>query len=117
VRRIYEPYFAAHPSLQRAVLIYQSVLFGSVCAALFTVLLVYRRTPQSLITIQNGFLLTIGLRIVANWVFPLFADLPPSALSSSYSKRIAGSIAMLAVGALWYLYLVRSKRVREVYAA
>jgi hypothetical protein len=99
------------------VLIYQSVLFGSICAALYTVLLVYRRTPQSLVTIQNGFLLTIGLRILATWVFPLFAGLPPGALSSSYPQRIVGSIVMLGVGTVWYLYLVRSRRVSEVYAA
>lgn len=117
VRRQFEPYFAAQPSLRRAVLIYQVVLFGSICAALYTVLLVYQRNPQSLITIQNGFLLTIGLRIVSNWIFPLFAHLPSGVLKPSYSQRLFGSFVLLGVGTAWYLYLVRSKRVREVYAA
>jgi hypothetical protein len=117
VHRTYEPYFAEYPSLQRTVLIYQCVLFGSILAALYTVLLVYRRTPQSLSAIINGFLLTIGLRIIATWVFPLLADLPPGALSSSYPQRIVGSVVMFGIGTAWYLYLVRSKQVREVYAA
>jgi len=117
VRKIYEPLFTEYPSLPRTVLIYQSVVFASICAALFTVLQIYRRTPKSLSAIQNGLLLTVGLRVFTFWVFPLMAGLPSDALNPPYPRRIISSIALLVIGTAWFLYLARSKSVHEIYSA
>ena len=80
-------------------------------------LVLYRRTPKSLPTIQTGLILTIGLRAIAGWVFPLLANLPSAAFRTSYPQRLAGSFILFGIGTAWYLYLARSERVREIYAA
>jgi len=115
VRRFYEPYFSQHPSLQTAVLVYQCILFGSACTALYTVWVLYQRVPGTLSIAIRAFIATIGLRMAAGWIFDLIAGLPDE-FREPLRSDVISSLILVAYGIVWYLYLARSKRVRDIYA-
>lgn len=116
VRRAYEPYFSQYGSLNTAVLVYQCIIFASACTALYTVWLLYRRVPGTLIVAKRGFLATVLLRMAAGWVFDLIARLPEE-VRGSLRSDVMLTLILAAYGSVWYLYLTRSRRVKEIYAA
>jgi hypothetical protein len=116
VRRSYEPHFSQYASLQTAVLVYQCLLFGSACTALYTVRVLYQRVPGTLPFAIAAFTATILVRIAAGWIFDLVAGLPEE-FREPLRSDVIRSLMLAAHGVVWYLYLARSKRVREIYAA
>jgi hypothetical protein len=113
VRRSYESYFSKNPSLPTAVLLYQCVLFGSGGAALYAVWVLYQRERGTLVAVKGALITTIGLRIVADWIFDLVARLPDG--SSRFDAKRA--LVLAAYATVWYLYLSRSRRVKQIYGA
>ena len=116
VRRQYEPHFAEYPSLKTAVLIYQYILFASVCAALYTSWLLWKRIPDTLLQIKCSFVATVVLRIIAAWVFYWIAGLP-SGTGEATRGMLRSSILISCGGVAWLCYLSQSRRVRELYGA
>jgi hypothetical protein len=116
VRRSYEPYFSQYPALKTAVLVYQCILFGSACTALYTVWVLYQRVSGTLFIAIRAFIATILLRMAAGWIFDLIAGLPEE-FREPLRSDVIRSLILAAYGIVWYLYLARSKRVKEIYAA
>lgn len=115
VRQSYEPHFPQYPPLRTAVLVYQCILFGSACTALYTVWVLYQRVPGTLFIVKRAFVATIVLRMAAGWIFDLIAGLPEE-FREPLRSDVIRSLTLAAYGIVWYLYLSRSKRVREIYA-
>jgi hypothetical protein len=114
IRRLYEPHFPQYPSLKTAVLIYQYILFASVCTALYVAWLLWKRIPDTLLQIKCSFVATVVLRIIAPWAFWGFAGLPNDT-GETTRGMLTGSFLMSGIGAAWLLYLYRSKHVRDLY--
>ncbi|MDB6024092.1 MAG: hypothetical protein JWM68_315 [Verrucomicrobiales bacterium] len=116
VRKIYEPYFSQYPSLKNAVLIYQCVLFGAACIGFYTVWVLYQRLPGTLFVAQRGLVIFTTLRLASVWIFYQFAGGLGTGRASVRANMVS-SVAVILTGAVWYLYLARSKRVREIFSA
>ncbi len=101
VRQLYEPYFSQYPSLAKAVLFYQCVLFGSACSALYTVWILFQRVPGTLFLARRAFVMTLVLRVIAVWSFDLLAGLPRAG-RDSIGRSIIYSLIIAAYGAVWY---------------
>lgn len=115
VRQTFEPHFSEFPSLRPAVLTYQSLLLGAVCAAFFTIWVLLQRTPRTLSIAKRSFIICIALRIMAPWIFHFHSGLPPETLGSLESY-LSGTLSLAIFGTIWYLYLTKSQRVAELYA-
>jgi hypothetical protein len=115
VRKAYQPYFADYPTLPTVVIAYQCVIFASACAALYTAWLLFRRIPRTLAFVKRAFLLTIALRAMGGWVFDFHPSLPNEFRDTS--TTLAHTFMITVYGAVWYFYLARSKRVKELYGS
>ena len=115
VRKSSEPYFLQYPQLATTVSIYQWVLFGSACAALSTVWVLYQRVPGTLSIAIRAFVAYILVGMAANWIFVWYPGLPDE-FREPLGSAVRHSLGYVAHGLVWYLYLVRSKRVRDIYA-
>ena len=105
-----------HPSLQGAVLIFQSVSGAGLLALMFTVWLVYHREPGTLKRAQTSLLISGLLRFIGIWTIVLFGGLPAQMLQRMMPQIGFASGVILFFTGGWYYYFLRSKKVREIYA-
>ena len=117
VTESYKPYYDIFPSLASAVLIFQVMFVVSIGTAIYTAWVLYSRVPGTLPRAQNAFLLTAALRVLAPGVIPLFGGLPTQASTELIRDWMGTGLLFVAVTAAWYLYLGRSKKVKQIYAA
>jgi hypothetical protein len=113
----YRPLLASYPSLLRALIVCKLLMGSSVCVSIYTAWVLYRRHPGSLGFAQAGLVVRAVLMIAANIALPMLAGFPPDVTQSSYSQLVGPSALVLLPTGVWYLYLISSKRVSEIYAA
>jgi hypothetical protein len=113
----FRPYLAEYPSLDTAIMIFQLLIGGSIAVWAYTAWVLYRREPGTLKTAQTSFLLGAALRIAGSYSIPLLGGLPPETSRSLIQQALPFTVISLAMVSVWYLYLTRSQRVREIYAA
>ena len=111
----YQPLLSQFPSLPLALTVYKSLMVSSVCVSLFTAFVLYRRRPGSLGIAQAGLAVRAVLMIAASIMLPMLAGLPPDVTQASYSQIAGPSAFILMVTGVWYLYLLRSRRVLEIF--
>jgi hypothetical protein len=111
----YDPYISVYPSLHMAITVFQLLLVASIVAWVYTAWVLYRREPGTLARAQTGLLIGAVLRIAANYANPLLAGLPSEAARELIQDSFLASIFVLAFTGAWYLYLTRSRRVRDIY--
>jgi len=107
---------ADHPALQGAVLIFQGLKGAGILAWLFTAWLLCEREPGTLKRAQTSLLVGGLLRLLGGWSIVLFGRLPPEMVQRLIPKVGFISCVILLFTGVWYLYLLRSQRVREIYA-
>jgi Protein of unknown function (DUF2569) len=117
VTESYKPYYDTFPSLANAVLIFQVMFVVSIGTAIYSAWVLYQRVPGTLPRAQNAFLLTGALRVLAPGAVPLFGGLPSQASSELIRDWMSTGALFIVMTAAWYLYLCRSKKVRQIYAA
>jgi hypothetical protein len=115
--RIWRPYMADCPSLQGAVMAFQLLTAAGIVAWLYTVWVIYQREPGTLRTAQISLLVGAALRIAGGWSILLFGGLPQTTLHRLMPQVTFGTCVLLLFTGIWYFYLLRSNRVREIYAA
>ena len=113
----FRPHLAEYPSLSTALLVFQLLIGGSIAVWAYTAWLLYRREPGTLKTAQTSFLVGAVLRIFGGYSIALFGGLPPETSRSMIQEAIPFTVIVAAMVTVWCLYLVRSERVREIYAA
>jgi hypothetical protein len=113
----FRPYIPQYPSLSMAILLYQLFVGGSIACWAYTAWLLYRRERGTLLAAQGSFLLGAALRMVGSFAIVLFGGLPQDTTRSMVAQTLPGAMISGVILVAWYLYLVRSRRVREIYAA
>ena len=115
--RTWKPHMANCPSLQGAVLVFQLLTGAGILAWLFTAWLLYQREPGTLKKAQMSLLVGSLLRLVGLWSIVLFGGLPTKMAQRLVPQLGYGTSVILLFTGAWYFYLLRSERVREIYAA
>jgi len=116
VETTWKPYMADQPSLQGAVLIFQALTGAGILAWLFTAWMLYQREPGTLNRAQTSLLIGALLRLLGGWSIVLFGRLPAEMVQRLMPQVGFISCLILLFTGVWYLYLLRSQRVREIYA-
>jgi hypothetical protein len=117
IERTWRPLMADYPSLHGAVMVFQLLSGAGISACLFTAWLLYQREPGTLKRAQISLLVGGLLRFVGVWSIALFGGLPAVMLQRMMPQLGFASCVILVFTGAWSLYLLRSKRVREIYAA
>ncbi len=105
-----------YPSLRGAVMAFQFLSGAGIVAWLYTAWVLYQREPGTLRRVQSSLLLGALLRLGGGWSIILFGGLPPDMVHRLMSQAGFGTCVILLVTGAWYFYLLRSERVREIYA-
>jgi len=113
----YQPLLASYPSLPRALTAFKLLMGASVCVSIYTAWVLYRRRPGSLGIAQAGLVVRAVLMIASNIALLMLAGFPADVAQSSYSRLAGPSAFILLLTGAWFLYLIRSKKVFEIYAA
>jgi len=113
----FRPHLSEYRSLSAALIVFQLLAGGSIAVCAYTAWVLYRREPGTLKTAQTGFLAGGVLRIFGGYSIALFGGLPPEAARSMIQQAVPFTVIAAAMMTVWYLYLVRSEKVREIYAA
>jgi hypothetical protein len=116
VAKTWKPHMAEYPGLQTAVLVFQGLTGAGIIAWLYAGWVLYQRQPGTLSTAQRSLLVGGGLRVVGSWSIMLLGGLPASAIRVMASQVVIVSVLVFAFTSVWYLYLARSQKVRELYA-
>jgi hypothetical protein len=112
-----EPLFASHLSLLRAANAFELLMGASVCVSIYTAWVLYRRRPSSLGIARAGLVIRAVLSIAASISEPMLAGLPADVTQSMYSDLVMPCGFVVLLTGVWYYYLIRSKKVLEIYAA
>ena len=114
--KISGPYFVLYPGLRIITVMDCIFSIGIVCFSIYAGVSLWRRHPRA-IAIAKAFLLTfLGYSIVANSL-PFLAGLPSHANKAMIAQALIGVLRSALMVFLWYLYLVKSKRVRATFPA
>jgi len=106
-----------YPSVRVALMAVKGFNGAAVCAALFTAWVLYRRRPGTLPQAQVGLLIRCCFIIAAGASFPLLAGLPADITADLGKQAFYNAVASVVFTVIWLLYLSRSARVRDIYAA
>jgi len=112
--KITSPFFNVYPGL-RVITITDVVLsMGIVCFSIYAGISLWRIRPNG-VAIAKAFLLTfMGYAVTAN-ILPFLAGLPANANEAMTAQAFIGVLRSAIFVFVWYIYLVKSKRVRATF--
>lgn len=113
----FRPHLAEYPSLSTAIMVFQLLIGGSIAVWAYTAWVLCRREPGTLKTAQTSFLVGAAFRVAGGFSIPLLGGLPPDATRSMIQQALPATTILIGMIAVWYSYLVRSERMRDIYAA
>jgi hypothetical protein len=115
LEHIWQPHFGEFPNLQGSVVAEQAALGAGAVLWMATAWILYKRERGSIGKIRKLFVSGGVLSIISLLFIPLLGGLPPE----TSAAIIQSSVPFFVVGAFviscWYMYLLRSTRVRELY--
>ena len=111
----YRPFLSQYPSLSNSLMIYQLLVGASTAIWLYTAWILFQREPGTLARAQTSFLIGAGLRIFSFYSLALFSGFPAEISQDMFIKSVSNSVIAGGMITVWYSYLVRSKRVRDVF--
>ncbi len=88
---------------------------AGIVAWLYTVWVLYQREPGTLRRAQTSLLVGALLRLAGAWSTILFGGVPADMVRGVVLQVGLGTCLILLFTGAWYLYLVRSEKVREIY--
>ena len=112
----FRPHLAEYPSLSTALIIFQLLIGGSIAVWAYTAWVLFQREPGTLKMAQTTFLVGAVLRIFGGFSIALFGGLPSEASRLMIQQAIPFTLIAAVMVTVWYFYLLRSERVREIYA-
>ena len=107
---------ADYPSLRGAVMAFQFLTGAGIVAWLYAIWVLYQREPGTLGKAQSTLLLGALLRLLGGWSIIIFGGLRPSMVHRLLPQASFITCVLLLFTGAWYFYLLRSERVREIYA-
>jgi len=113
----FRPYLAEYPSLSAAIIVFQLLIGGSIAVWAYTAWVLYRRKPGTLRTAQTSLLIGAALRVMGGFSIALLGWPPADTTRTMIQQELPATVMATAMIAVWYLYLARSERVRDIYAA
>jgi hypothetical protein len=118
MNKAFAPYIDRIPSLHTALQIYTYLQWGVALLGIYCAYLLAFRKPAAVTVTKRSFIFMAVLQVAASFTIPLFALLRGASLDvQALTVFIAGALlGPLVFLAIWYTYLVRSKRVKETYA-
>lgn len=111
----YRPYMAEYPSLRTAIMVFQLLVGAGVAVWLYAAWVLYRREPGTLARAQTCLVVGAVLRIAGSYSIPVFGGFPAEGVRSLVNNALPLTFFLLLFTGIWYLYLARSQRVREIY--
>jgi len=114
--KTWKPYMAEYPSLQGAVMAFQFIAGAGLLACLYSAWLLYQREPGTLERARTSLLIGGLFRLPASWIIVIFGGLPADMVQRQLPQLTFASLVILLFTGSWYLYLLQSKKVREIYA-
>ena len=112
----FREYLADYPSLRSAIMALKIFNGAMVCAAFYTAWILSRKKPGTLHLAKIGLLICFAFKVIGAFSFPVLAGLPDKATQALLRQATNISIGSLIFTTLWFLYLMRSERVKEIYA-
>ena len=111
----YQPYMADYPSLPAAITIFQLFLGAGMAVWMYAAWVLYRREPGTLAQAQICLVTGAALRIASGYAIPLFAGFPGRTVQELMQDALLLTVFLFLFTTVWYLYLARSQKVREIY--
>ena len=105
---------ARYPSLPLAFGVCKNLTIASSLASVLVVIVLCQRRPGTLGMVKTGIIVRTVLMLAANLSLPIFLRFPAE---GRYGHMFISLTLVMLATAGWYLYLIRSKKVREIYAA
>jgi hypothetical protein len=112
----FRPHVADYPRLSAAILFYQLLIGTSIAVWIYTAVVLFRREPGTLGAIQRNFLVGAALRIIGSFSIIAFGGLPSDFVNGMIERTVPTAVASASICGAWYVYLLQSERVRELYA-
>jgi hypothetical protein len=112
----FRSHVASFPKLSTAIVVYQLIMGTSIAVWVYTAWVLFRRESGTLRGIQRTFLVGAALRIVGSFTLAILGGLPPDFVRGMLQRTVPAAVASVLMCAAWYLYLLRSEKVREIYA-
>jgi hypothetical protein len=114
--RSYSSFMATYPSLPLALSISKLLIGTSVCVSIYTAWVLYRRRPGSLGIAQAGLVFRAAFMIISNIPILMLSGFPADLIHGFLNQFIWQALIYLLITGVWYLYLIRSKRVKEIFS-
>ena len=87
---------------------------GIICFSIYAGMSLWRIRPKG-VSIAKVFLLTFAAYAVVANILPFLAGLPANANEAMTAQAFIGVLRSAIIVVIWYLYLVKSKRVRATF--
>jgi hypothetical protein len=113
--KTWRPFMAANPSMRNAVRAFQFFTGAGIITWIYAAWLVFKREPGTLRTIRKSLLIGAGLRIFGGWTLVLLGRLPSEMRTRFFPQLTLMTSLLFFVTAAWYLYLLRSQKIRDIY--
>jgi hypothetical protein len=113
----YRPYMADYPSLRTAITVFRLLVGAGVAVWAYTAWVLYRREPGTLARAQTCLVIGALLRVAGGYSIPLFGGFPPDVVTTLMKEALPLTLFVFLFTGLWYMYLARSEKVRDIYAA
>ena len=112
----FRPFIPDYPSLSNAIVVYQFLTGISIVVWLYTAWILFQRESGTLYRAQTFFFAGAALRIFGSFSIVILGGLPSETTSAMIKEMLPSTAIALTVVVAWSLYLIRSVRVREIYA-
>ncbi len=98
-------------------MVHQLLIDTSIAVWVYTAWVLFRREPGTLKTAQATFVAGAALRILGSFSVIALGGLPADFVRGMVERTVPAATGSGLMCAAWYFYLIRSERVREIYAA
>jgi hypothetical protein len=113
---LYKETFPDASNLQIAIVLFQLLVGAGIVVWAYTAWLLYRGEPGTLRPAQVGLVVGAFLRLLGGYSVPLLGGLPPDIAERMIRHSFVPTVITLGIVGAWYLYLIRSERVRDIYS-
>lgn len=116
IQREFRSLLPRYPSVSRAILVCQVANLASACASFYVAWVLYEKRPGTLHQAKAGLVVRCCCIVVGVTSFPVLAGLPRDMTANLVRQAAINGVSSFCFTSLWFLYLTRSAKVREIYA-
>lgn len=109
-----KPHFDQHPELFRLVLVSGVLRIGLMVFSLYAGISLWRILPKG-VAVAKKYLLAVFFYVVLSLFLPSLVGVSRELSNGMAGENLLNALLTLAYVVVWYLYLVRSRRVKATY--